>query len=788
MFHIPLKIKNDIADYERALNNLLDGKIKDNFFRGIRVPWGFYSQRGGKIFMSRLRIPAGELTPVQLKAIGEASKRFASGKLHITTRQDIQIHDLPIENTIKVMRYLLDYNLSPRGGGGNTVRNITSCFMSGVCPYQKMDVIPLAQKLSEYLLSLDYAYTIPRKFKVGFSACAKDCAGAALNDVGFIATSEKILDMFVGGGMGAKSSVGKLLVKDVPAQDILRQTEAVMELFSRYGDRKDRHHNRLRFLIQSIGWEKFETLYRSIYEEKIKTAPELGIIPDMSLNSNGSNSKETTRSVSEIISDNDSQSLEYVDFLKYNVFIQKGDNEFFTVLIRIPQGEISADDAIQLSDSISSISDVNLRTTQRQNIAVINVPRASLQEVYQKCTDIFGREFLYPDTIYDVVSCKAALTCNLGICNAMALAPEITKKIKRAAIPLEKFCGLTININGCPNACGRHPTAALSFAGMAKKIGGRTVPYYRVYLGGKQDGEKTRLADEVGSVPARVVPDVIVEFLKKLDNPDEINAATYIETLKSIIEKYSSVPPYEEDRSYYVDYGRTEDFSLDGLSQGECGAGVIDMIESDIASAGQSLAKAAELKDDSLIKDTLYYASRALLITKGIDAKNIDESVTEFVKKFVAEGIASDEFSGLPDVISNWRDAEFDFADHYSYASRFLDEVKNIYKSMDGNFNFPVKYKKESQVAVSSSQETSTSVLSESQKKIYDLRGTPCPINYVKTKLRLEGLTIDDLLEVWLDDGEPIKNVPVSLRNDGQEIIRIEPAENFFKVLVRKKV
>ena len=268
MFKLPQKIINDIARYRENLEKYLSGEIKDTFFRGIRVPWGNYSQRGGKILMSRLRIPAGILTVQQLKAIGEAAKYFADGKLHVTTRQDIQIHNVPYENSIKIIEYLKDFNISPRGGGGNTVRNITACYLSGICPYESTpdstscgEVYKIAWGLSEYLLSLDESFNLPRKFKIAFSGCQKDCCAAGVNDVGIVALNDSF-KVICGGGMGAKSAVGKVLVDSIKPEEIGYVIKSIMNVFNKYGDRKNRHHNRLRFLIEDISWEKFSQLYR----------------------------------------------------------------------------------------------------------------------------------------------------------------------------------------------------------------------------------------------------------------------------------------------------------------------------------------------------------------------------------------------------------------------------------------------------------------------------------------------------------------------------------------------
>jgi sulfite reductase (ferredoxin) len=248
-----------------------------------------------------------------------------------------------------------------------------------------------------------------------------------------------------------------------------------------------------------------------------------------------------------------------------------------------------------------------------------------------------------------------------------------------------------------------------------------------------------------------------------------------------LIKKYSFVPPYEEDKSFYVDWGETEDFSLDGLSQGECGAGVMDMMKADLDSAYQSLIKAKE-KDFDLeeIKYTLLFSARALLVVKGIDPKSEVEAVNSFIEKFIIPGICDPRFKNLAEVYETISLGKMGKKAAYDFTQDFYEEVKNIYSLMDSGFNFPVRF---SSVSVQKAEKSSAK-----ESLIYDLRGTPSPINYVKAKMKLEDLETDDILEIYLDEGEPIRNVTASLKKDGQEIIEIKQIENYYNVIIRKKV
>ncbi|PIQ88303.1 MAG: hypothetical protein COV72_09050, partial [Candidatus Omnitrophica bacterium CG11_big_fil_rev_8_21_14_0_20_42_13] len=644
MFRLPQEVKKDLEGYRSSLEQRLDGKINEARFKGIRVPWGIYSHRGGKIFMSRLRIPAGRINADGLAAIASVSKKYSDGILHITTRQDIQLHNVKLEDTIKIMDELKGYDISPRGGGGNTVRNIIACPYSGLCKDELFDVSASAVSLSEHLLRQSNSFTLPRKFKICFSACPKDCAGVAVNDLGFLAQFKDNIrgfKVFVGGGMGAHPLIGSLLEEFIPENEIGYAAQAVKNLFNANGDRRNKHHNRLRFLIQDMGMDKFKELYR---DEIARLRKDEHIVLR-------SIERKENPALNQGIEQADGE--EYQEFLKYNVCAQKQDGYSF-ISLRIPRGDISAEQIHGLAGLAKDFSGIEFRTTNNQDISICWVKNNDVYRIFKKLKNILS-DFLYAGTLLDVVACKGAVTCNLGLCNSPALSKAIEDRVGRDFIGSNVFKKLEIKLNGCPNSCGQHPVGKISFCGLVKRVDNRAVPFYKLFLGGRRWAENSKLAKEVGIIPAKSIPDFLEKFLRKMEETlneesdiDNFLISRAVPIAVDILKTCSYVPPYEENSDFYVDWGRTEEFSLAGIGPGECGAGVIDMIEADLASAGIAIKEAEDNNFSILkIKEALFNSVRALLVVKGREPKNREEAVKDFIEKFINEEIVSEEYKGL---------------------------------------------------------------------------------------------------------------------------------------------
>lgn len=775
MFKLPEKILKEIEDYKISLNDFLSGKINYSRFTAIRVPWGFYSHRGRQVYMSRVRIPAGVISPEQLRAIAHIARSYGNGISHITTRQDIQVHGVKIEDTIKVLEHLKDFGLSPRGGGGNTVRNITACPRSGICKDEIFNVRSQAIALSEYLLGLDDSYNLPRKFKIAFSGCVKDCAGCLVNDVGLLAeekAGKKGFKVFTGGGLGAESRVGKLLEDFIPEEELGYCISALKNVFYKNGDRRNKHRNRLRFLVEDFGFDKF----KKIYADELRAIKESEYI----------NLRKIEFEYPEFSEEPcpDVKDEEFQDFLNYNVKTQK-QKGIVSIELRIPRGDILPDKLEALADLEKEFKGIEFRTSQRQNILLCNIRKSEVHRAFLKVKESLN-DFLYPKTLLDVVCCKGALTCNLGLCNSPGLTAEVEKALKGNFTGSPTFKKLNIKINGCQNSCGQHPIGLIGLHGVVRKVSARPVPFYKLLLGGRRALLETRLAKDTGIlIPARNIPLFLRDFIGRIDKDIDKNTDIYrymdekgLNLSKETSVKYSYVPSYEENRQFYIDWGKTEDFSLDGLGPGECGAGVLDMIDADLTDTNIALDKAKANKYAiAEIKQALFFSARALLIVKGSDPRNEEKACLDFVEKFVKEGIAPEKFLSLPGFLAGLKDGltEKEREEKFLYVKEFAETVKALYKGMDPGFNFP-------------KQKTPERKEKEGKVSLLDLKGVRCPMNYVQAKLYLENIQVGEIVDLCLDEGEPIQNVPVSLKNDGQDIIEIKKLDGFYKVRVKKLI
>ena len=775
MFKLPQSVVDGVESYRDSLKDYQESAISPNRFKGIRVPWGIYSHRGGESYMMRIRLPAGVMSPKQLGSLADAARRFGDGFLHLTTRQDIQLHGVSSEDTIRVIDFLKDNDLSPRGGGGNTVRNITACPLAGVCPDEVFDVRKYAVGLTEFMLQNETSFTLPRKFKISFSGCDKDCAGGIVNDVGFFATRKNGEDGFsvsAAGGLGATSILGKPLESFISRDHVPYVVSAVKNVFFRRGDRKNKHRNRLRFLVQSIGFDAF----KNEYKDELKTLKQADDLTLREVEFASHNDHKAS------IPENKSPDLD--NFLQYNVRAQK-QNGFVSVELRIPRGDISSEQASALSELGEVFPGVEFRTTQNQNLAIVWVDASSVGSLYERLLLILD-DFVFPNTLMDVQCCKGAVTCNLGLCNSPGLTSEIEKMVRREFIGKKVFSNLDVKISGCPNSCGRHPIGRIALHGMVKRVNKRSIPLYKLLIGGGTAGPNPRLAETVGSVPARNVPGFLKAFLRRLEpmisneaDIDEVLKHSAKHAAKELLPKYAKVPQIDTDRSFYIDWGQTEIFSLDGLTTGECGAGVLDMIESDLADAQSALDEASQNRWASdLVSKSIFLTARSLLIVRGCDPKSEAETFIDFDREFLKTGIAAgrfaDSFSVFEALTNKSSQQHAEKAPvAFEYAGDFLEHIREVYGNMDSAFNFP---------SAKPVQNSSTTI------EELDLIGTQCPLNYVKTKIAIEELESGQFIEVLLDDGDPIKNVPRSLELDGHEIVALQKENQHFRLKVRKGV
>lgn len=774
MYSLPDNLIEEIENYEVLVSEFLDKKIEPAKFKATRVPMGIYEQRKDGTFMVRIRCAGGYISPFQLKQVAEIAKKYGSELLHITTRQDIQIQNVTLKSTVSILKDLYQIGLSARGGGGNTVRNIMASVDSGIDPNETFDVFPYAVALTNKLIAEADSWTLPRKFKIAFSNTEEDTAYATFNDLGFIAKEKdgvKGFKVFIGGSLGSKPMVSPVLFDFIPAGEIGIVTDAAKKMFSRYGNRKNKHKARLRYVFFKLGKEKVFNLYQQIYDEVKTSGNNQIIIPDIKSKINLPTLKP------KVVSGSDFDLWE-----KRYVKKQKQDG-LCNIIIPFVYGNISADIAHSLGEYLRQFGHDVIRFSIRQNIHLRNIPEQYLGNIYNFLLKT-GINIGEPLVLNTLISCTGADTCRLGICLSKGALSRLRKELAKSNLILDELCDIKINISGCPNSCGQQAAADLGFCG---KVGrnDRMYPSYKIVAGSVQSEYNAKLAEQVGEISARDLPEFTVKLLEKYLSKkiNYKNFSSYIASegktdINDLCNKHSQIPDFEEDKNYYFDWGSENIFSLVGRGLGECSAGLFDLIDLDMNSIIKNKEKILQTSDRTAINEYLYAiiysSSRMLLITKGIEPKNDQELFDAFINKFIDKGLINQKFKFLIEKAK--QNPNDDFIPDKDNIYLLSDAVIELYENMDDSLQFKTETAKPVTV------DKKTEVL-----KIKDFRGIKCPLNFVKTKIELSALKSGDLLEILLDDGEPIENVPGSVKSEGHNIIKQDRIDNYWSVLIQKR-
>ena len=726
ILQIPQSVRQDTLNYRSRVEKFLTGDTSPVNFRAYRVPMGIYEQRTSGSYMVRIRIAAGLVLPLQLQRIAQLSKTYGNGILHITTRQDIQIHEVAIENTPDVLESLLEVGLSSRGGGGNTVRNVSACPKAGVCPNEKFDVAPYAIAMTEYLLQDASSFNLPRKYKIAFSGCTDDCALASVADLGFFAHIKdgiKGFAAYAAGGLGSNPAVAVKIEAFLEAGEIFDVAQAVKKLFDKYGDRSDKHKARLRYVLSRFGADEFIKLYR---KEKDALKSDALAAPQIR------------------------------DIASKYPFAEKSTS----VRLWLKNGDISADDLSKVAQIAARYGQGLVRTTQLQDLLITGVTADDIAAVNSELKTLSANVF--PDGA-KVVTCTGAATCKLGLCLSRGLADAISDKFRNVTVH-----DTVIRISGCPNSCGHHSVADIGFQGKAKRVNGKLMPFYDVFTGAKIAESDTHLAEKIAAVPAEQIPDLLAKAVN--------NAAFDKELLKRVIAEYNKAGEESLPDDYYYDWGSNEPFSLAGRGPGECGTGVMDIIKLDIDQAKDAIRSTPAASEN--IYKAILASARALLVTFGLEPKKDREIFAAFKQHLIEPGWVKPQSQQLLDDALDWKIADKQsLEDLYDDVKALVNRISELFLSLDANLKFkiePIAHKTDAAPSVT-------------ENHIIDLRGVMCPLNFVKAKLALEKIKVGDILDVLLDEGEPVRNVPASFAEQGQEVLDIKNIGSHYGVKVRRK-
>jgi sulfite reductase (ferredoxin) len=575
--------------FAHVLRLFREGKLGEDDFRRFRLQHGIYSERFQTDFgLLRVKLPAGVITPEQLELLADLAEVFSIGSLHLTTRQNIQLHWLLFEDVPEILRRLAEAGLTTREACGNTVRNVTCCPLAGCCPHEAFDVTPYALATARYLLRNPMNQDLPRKFKINFSGCGRWCSLAPLNDVGLVAEERedggrrvKGFRVYVGGGLGPASYVGGLLEDFTPEDRLLETVASVIRVFDRLGDRVKMHKNRMRYLVKEMGFQKFKELV--LRERRIVQVTQPANFR-LSLPQASSPLKEVEESF------NPAQGVKDEAYLRWfttNVTAQK-QKGYYAVYLSTPAGDMLAQQVRAVAEVARNHSEERLvRVTPLQGLVFRWIPGRNVPEVYWKLKEA-GLASPGALSVASVVGCTGTASCNLAITNSHRVAKEVRKKFLELGLDMDgDLKNLAVKLSGCPNSCGHHAIGAVGLVGSTQRIEGILTPAYLMLLGGKT-GLDARIGKPFMRVPAKKLPEVLVRLFElykaeKAEGEDFHNwidrvlrggGASVIknaEDLRRELEKAAKLPSPREDPKAYMDWGSEEKF-VAKTARGECAA------------------------------------------------------------------------------------------------------------------------------------------------------------------------------------------------------------------------
>ena len=574
------------------------GKISEDDFRRFRLQHGAYGSRLHMDYsMVRIKFPAGEISADQLDKIASLSESFSIGSAHVSTRQNIQLHWVQLEDVSEVMRGLVEVGLTTRESCGNSIRNVMCSHFSGVCPNESFDATPYSKAIARFFLRNPMCQNLPRKFKINFSCC--DQHGLVrVADIGLVPAVRtgddgqqvKGFKVYLGGGLGAASFIGHLLEEFTPEDRMLATCMATVRLFDRHGNRENMARNRMRYLVHEMGWEKFQKMVlkeRSIVE--MTTSYSTAKLFDVKAEEDTRPLPKATR-VAKLPMLNESVTKDSPGFERWlhtNVVAQRQEG-YFTLFITLGAGDITASQLRVLASAIRDYSAEGVaRNTPHQNFAVRYVRGTELRDFYEKLASA-GLANPGALTIASAVGCSGTTSCNLAITNSHRLAKEVQRRFLEMGLDTDDTLrDSSIKISGCPNSCGQHEIATVGFYGGATRLNNSMTPTYTMLFAGSA-GEQGQLGKVVMRVPAKRVVDTLLriielyrqqrsgnetmhQWITALTKGRSAGAIKNLDDMKEALAQVVQLPPPDRDPDAYMDYGSDSRFSAK-TARGECAA------------------------------------------------------------------------------------------------------------------------------------------------------------------------------------------------------------------------
>ncbi len=682
-------VQKDIIELERKIRLFREGKIHEEKFRSLRLARGVYGQRQPGVQMVRIKLPYGRLTIQQLYRIADVSDEFATGNLHITTRQDIQIHFVSLERTPELWAELEKDSVTIREACGNTVRNVTGSPMAGVDPNEPFDVTPYAHAFFEYFLRNPICQDMGRKFKIAFSSSESDTAYAFMHDLGFVPkvkyeNGEEIrgFKVMLGGGLGSQPHIAEE-VTDFMHEDLLIPfAESVIRVFDRYGERAKRNKARLKYLIQDIGKEAFLELAE---KERLALKNKVYKI--------NRPSDELTLPVTVFPALEIKDPLKFEQWLRTNIFPQKQQG-YVAVGIKVQNGDIKTPVARKFAELVLEAAADDIRLTNTQGILLRFVKEENLPYLFEKLNAL-GLATPGFESLADITSCPGTDTCNLGISNSTGITRELERVITEEYPEMIYNRDITIKISGCINACGQHAMSAIGFHGSSMKIGKLVAPALQVLLGGGPTGDGHGVASEkIIKVPSKRGPQVLRTLLENyLSNSTEGELFNQYYNRQGKIYFYDLLHPLASAENVtpedFIDWEHTEPYKP-AIGIGECASVMIDLVATLLYEAEERIQWSAEAFETGEYADSIYHAytgfinsAKALLVSEGVKTNTQAGIVRDFDAHFIDPGkfTLTSSFNDLVYQL-NQQEPTREFAEYYLQQSQLFNQQLTEYRAM----------------------------------------------------------------------------------------------------------
>ena len=858
MYRIPSTLNGDLDYTQSLIDQFKAGEIQAGQLKSNRVPMGIYEQRKNQHYMLRLRCAGGLVTPEQLAKIAFVGHQLSTSHLHVTTRQEIQIHNVDIEDAVPALKKLEKVGISSAGGGGNTVRNMMVDDRSGLTADEEFDVYPYVEELTSRLIAEKDSFTMPRKYKVAIDTSVATANYSYIADLGLqarIKDGQRGFRVLIAGSAASNAHTGWEVFDFLPEKDLYRAAKALKNWFHKYGNRRNRHKARMRYVFYKYGTEEAKRLYLEDFEELKKDGSIDFEAPALPLEHH-----KPGFPALKAPTDFETWKRRYAhkqtnaEGLKENLWY---------AYIPLRHGNNSTDFFAEVAEYLGNYGNDVIRFTKKEQIQVRNIPEEYLTNIYAFFKKLGVYQIDYPVVVTNLTCCTGADTCRLGICLPKGAIDVIAKQLLNSDLNLDAIPDFELRMNGCTNICALATWGDLGFSGRVGRVGDDPYPAYTIWLPVKG---KHEIDLQQGYIAAKKIPvfvedylrDVIAEQANYTDYYDYV-AKRGVDIVKNLIAKYKEVAPYSEEPDTFFDFGDDEKFSLIKYGKAECSAGLFDIIEIDqdtirekrkevellmgntpqgVPADLQSDGKQETSKIEKLLHDIVFSENRMLLVTRGLDPRTDEDVYNGFEKEFIAAGIIPQKFKVLTDKARN--------SESLIAEKPLIDELANLlndlYQNMDDSLQFKLpavqsptdftdntnsKEKSAGQKNRSEKEEKSVSSVksagqknrsekeeksvssvksvgqksrSENEQKSSagepeaispdvkkDFRGVMCPMNFVKTKIALTPMKSGQILEILLDDGAPIENVPGSVKNEGHTILSTEKVENYWKVLIKKK-